>query len=46
MTTIKFTTVPNVGTLGGSVAFIYRQDINACGGTSGDNGKFRYLYFD
>ncbi|MCB0835365.1 MAG: T9SS type A sorting domain-containing protein [Bacteroidetes bacterium] len=38
----QITTVPNVGTLGGSVAFIYRQDINACGGTSGDNGKFRY----
>ncbi|MDX2247649.1 MAG: T9SS type A sorting domain-containing protein [Bacteroidia bacterium] len=34
--------VPDVGLNGGSVAFIYRQNINQCGGTGGDNGRYRY----
>ncbi|MEZ4829935.1 MAG: T9SS type A sorting domain-containing protein [Bacteroidia bacterium] len=32
----------DVGTNGGSVAFIYRQNISQCGGTSTESGKFRY----
>ncbi|MEZ4825631.1 MAG: T9SS type A sorting domain-containing protein [Bacteroidia bacterium] len=33
---------PDVGLNGGSVAFIYRQNISQCGGTGSENGKYRY----
>ena len=36
----QLSTVSDVGMNGGSVAFIYRQNINQCGGT--DNGLYRY----
>ncbi|MEZ4775060.1 MAG: T9SS type A sorting domain-containing protein [Bacteroidia bacterium] len=32
----------DVGLNGGSVAFIYRQNINQCGGTGSESGKYRY----
>lgn len=32
----------NAGTNGGSVAFIFRQNIQECGGVTGDNGRYRY----
>ncbi len=31
-----------IGTNGGSIAFIYRQNIQECGGLTIDNGKYRY----
>ncbi len=35
-------TAPGVGTNGGAIAFIYRQNINECGGATFDNGRLRY----
>ncbi|MEL6652590.1 MAG: hypothetical protein AAFQ87_17445 [Bacteroidota bacterium] len=34
--------VQNVGTNGGSVAFIYRQNVGVCGGATAENGLYRY----
>ncbi len=39
---IQINTAPGVGSNGGSVAFIYRQNINECGGFVTENGKYRY----
>ena len=33
---------PGIGTNGGSVAFLYRHNIGECGGTTFDNGRYRY----
>ncbi len=33
---------PAVGTNGGTIAFIYRQNITNCGGGGSDNGKYRF----
>lgn len=34
--------VPDIGTNGGSIAFIYRQNVTNCGGSPSENGVFRY----
>lgn len=38
----QIVTAPGIGTGGGSVAFLYRHNIGECGGTTFDNGRFRY----
>ncbi|GAB4407951.1 MAG: hypothetical protein OHK0039_10750 [Bacteroidia bacterium] len=40
----KLSLVPSVGTTGGSLGFIYRQNIAGCGGVTADNGIYRYSY--
>ncbi|MEL6843137.1 MAG: hypothetical protein AAFP02_07965, partial [Bacteroidota bacterium] len=34
--------VPGVGTNGGSLALVYRRNINTCGGTAVENGRLTY----
>jgi hypothetical protein len=33
---------PEVGTNGGTLAFIYRQNVTNCGGAAAESGKYRY----